>query len=124
MKNAICFTDDAGKAFHVQQVMRALGFRTFLVSGIDSLFGCIDAMVIDIIIVSELKTEKTSAFSTIRAIREYVRSPEAPAVIHLWSRLTPVEPGAMGGPIATVVEPLTFESAKNALGLLKLDEPS
>jgi hypothetical protein len=123
MKNAICITDDASKGFHVQQVMRSLGFRTYLVSGIDSLFGCIDVMVIDIIIVSELKTAKISPFSTIKAIRQYVRSPKALAVIHLWSRITSAEPGAMGGPIATVIEPLTLESAKNALGLLQLNMP-
>lgn len=123
MKTAICFTDDASKAFHVQQVMRALGFNTFHVSGIDSLFGCIDTMDIDIIIVSELKASNGSALRTIKAIRNHLRSPDTPAVIHLWSRLTSAEPGAMGGPIATVIEPLTFVSAKNALGLLKLYEP-
>lgn len=99
--------------------LASLGYKTFAVHGIDTLFGCIDAMVIDIIVVSELKAPTVSAFSIIRAIREHKGSPKALAVIHLWSRLTSAVPGAMGGPMTTVIEPLTLESAKNALGLLK-----
>lgn len=117
MKTAVCVTDQASKAFQVQQVMSTLGYQTFAVHGIDTLFGCIESMEVDIILVSELSSSRDSAFTIIKAIRE--RSPKAHAVIHLWSRLTHAVPGAMGGPIATVVEPLTLESATNALGLLR-----
>lgn len=121
MKTALCITDQASKAFQIQQVMAALGYQTFAVCGIDTLIGCIESMEIDIILVSELMPSKVSAYSIIKAIRE--GSPKAFAVIHLWSRLTRAESGAMGGPITTVVEPLTLESATNALERLKLSEP-
>jgi DNA-binding response OmpR family regulator len=118
MKIALCVTDQASKAFQIQQVMGALGYKTFAVCGIDTLFGCIESMEIDIILVSELMSSRLSAFSIIKAIREYEGSPQALAVIHLWSRLEQTESWAMGGPITTVVA-LTLESAKNALGLLQ-----
>ncbi|WGK63408.1 hypothetical protein QAO71_17860 (plasmid) [Halopseudomonas sp. SMJS2] len=127
---ALFITDDPGKVFRAQQVLRPLGIETSginyagewvkcprepskLILGFDPLFGCIASMRPDIIFVAGGKSEVMNSYQIISAIRGNAATRDS-VLIQIWSGLSLL---GSAGParIETIVEPMTLVSARTAL---------
>ncbi len=119
MKTALIVTSSASKAFQIQQSLLSLGFEGIALDRIDPLFGCIDHLAPDMIIVAELRTMNLTSFQVIDAIRGYSDAARDIPIIQLWSGLTVASQRGRRGPVVTVVEPFTLVSAKTAMDELR-----
>lgn len=127
---SLFITDDPGKVFRAQQVLRPFGIETYginfagewvkcphdpskLILGFDPLFGCIASLRPDIIFVAGGKSDVMNAHQIIAAIRGNTATRDS-VLIHIWSGLSLL--GSAGSAcIETIVEPMTLISARTAL---------